>query len=390
MKKMTCVVIGGGYAGIHAIKAIQKNIGRNQSIRIILIDPNPYHIKKVLLFKPAVEKETIKIPWKRIFPSNVEVIKGYVTMINHKDRRITCQNDMGEEQLTYDNVVITVGSCFQKIAPNTGGISLSSPENGELIFNQWNENLALASKANSQKERKKLMTATVIGAGISGIETSAALAEKMRKVATNRGLNPRDVKVMLINSKKVLFDEGPGKLGIKLEERLFQQGVQVIHNAKAICENNGIVELDNGQCIPSGLCVWTIGLVPNPILSSWDIPLTTDGRVKVDESYRVKESIGIYCIGDCARIVNPRTGVEDQMTCKEAIAQARRLGKIIKADILHKKSPVHKTPMTTYCFGLGKKQGLVWVGLPKLNFYLSGNLGFWIRKLTWDIASLVK
>ncbi|WP_026909200.1 NAD(P)/FAD-dependent oxidoreductase [Paucisalibacillus globulus] len=390
MKKMTCVVIGGGYAGIHAIKAIQKNIGRNQSIRIILIDPNPYHIKKVLLFKPAVEKETIKIPWNRIFTSNVEIIQGYVTMINHKEKSIICQHALGEEQLMYDNLVITVGSCFQKSDPNTGGISLSSPENGELIFNQWNENLALASKANNQEERKKLMAATVIGAGISGIETSAALAEQMRKVATIKGLNPKEVTVLLINSKNILFDEGPGKLGIMLEERLFQQGVQVIHNAKAICEKNGIVELDNGQRIPSGLSVWTIGLIPNPILSSWDIPLTTDGRVKVDESYRVKESIGIYCIGDCARIVNPRTGVEDQMTCKEATVQARRLGKIIKADILHKRSPIHKTAITTYCFGLGEKQGLVWVELPKINIYLSGKLGFWIRKLTWDIASLVK
>src|SRR5690606_14826051 len=135
---------------------------------------------------------------------------------------------------------------------------------------------------------------------------------------------------------------------------------------------------------------WIIGLVRIFVVLNWDIPLTMDGSVFVDARYRIVGAEGIYSIGDCRRIVDPEAGIEDQMTWKEANIQARKLGKIMRADILHKRAPIHKTPRTTYCFGLGEKQGLIWMNLSKLNIYLSGKLGYWIRKITWDIASLIK
>lgn len=50
------------------------------------------------------------------------------------------------------------------------------------------------------------------------------------------------------------------------------------------------------------LCVWTFGLLPNPTLRSFGLPLTPDGRIIVDASYRVKGAAGVYSIGDCAHI----------------------------------------------------------------------------------------
>lgn len=275
MNKLTCVVIGGGYAGIHAIKSIQKYIGRKKPIRIILIDPNPYHIKKVLIFKPAVTKEEIKVPWERIFPSGVEVVQGAVTNINKKEKTIIIQNNRKEEsKLKYDKAVIAIGSSFKQINSSNGGISLSSPENAEYIYKLWNENLKLALRATSLEEQKKLMTVTVIGAGISGIETSAALAEQMRTVAKNMNLDPKDIQVFLVNSNNNLFTKGPAKLGKKLERRLMKMGVKILHHTRVKQVNeDGILDLNSGRRILSGLCIWTVGLVPNPVVSNWDSQL---------------------------------------------------------------------------------------------------------------------
>lgn len=55
MKELTCIVIGGGYAGINAIKAIWKTFKGQESkrkLRLILIDKNSYHFRKVLLLSP--------------------------------------------------------------------------------------------------------------------------------------------------------------------------------------------------------------------------------------------------------------------------------------------------------------------------------------------------
>lgn len=55
MQEVTCIVVGGGYAGINAIKAIRKSFAEVNSytLLLILIDKQPHHLRKVLLFKPA-------------------------------------------------------------------------------------------------------------------------------------------------------------------------------------------------------------------------------------------------------------------------------------------------------------------------------------------------
>jgi NADH:ubiquinone reductase (H+-translocating) len=391
MKELTCVIVGGGYAGIHAVKAIRKRLQNKQALRVILINPNPYHIKKVLLFKPAAQETPIKVPLKKIFPEGVDIVQGNVFSINHLKKSIEIRNDKGEQkQINYDLLVIAAGSSFQQLDELRGGINLSSLENAQRIRHHWLNNLRLAKETKDLTERKRLLTLTVVGAGISGVETSAHLAEQIRNTAVSNGFNQEEVRVLLINSKDRLFVDGPRKLSEKLERRLNKLGVSVIHDEKAVKVKEGKVEVENGNSIPTGLCIWTTGLIPNPNVASWGLPITEDGRLIVDSSYRVEGMEGIYSIGDCARIMDPSTGGEDKMTCKEATIQARRLGKVIKADLYNQEAPVHHTPITTYCFGLGEKQGLVWLALPKFNLYISGKVGLWIRKLTWDIASLVK
>ncbi|MCR8964939.1 hypothetical protein O0550_17340 [Brevibacillus halotolerans] len=49
------MVVGEGYAGINDIKAIRKAFAEVNSytLLLILIDKQPHHLRKVLLFKPA-------------------------------------------------------------------------------------------------------------------------------------------------------------------------------------------------------------------------------------------------------------------------------------------------------------------------------------------------
>jgi NADH:ubiquinone reductase (H+-translocating) len=91
MKVLTCVVIGAGYAGIHAVKEIRKTFNDGASkhpLRIILIDKNPYHFRKVLLFKPAVTDEDIKIPLIDMFPDGVEIVQATITKIEAGKKKL--------------------------------------------------------------------------------------------------------------------------------------------------------------------------------------------------------------------------------------------------------------------------------------------------------------
>ncbi|MCQ6561367.1 NAD(P)/FAD-dependent oxidoreductase [Paenibacillus mendelii] len=394
MKEFRCVIIGGGYAGIHAVKAIQKAM-REQSgkrtIRLILIDKCPYHLRKVLLFKPAAGDDNIKIPLKQLFPEGVEFVTAAVTTVESAVKRLLYRDmDGNEHAMSYDILVLAAGSVVRKPEPAQGGMALADLDSAMSIREAWRANLRKAAEETDSQERQRLMTIAVAGAGLSGIETSAELAYSVRTDAKQLGLDPGAVKIRLFNAHERLFEQGPAKVGVKLERSLAACGVMVSHRTKVLYEKEGTLTLSSGKTMPAGLCVWTLGLLPNPMLQSIGLPLTPEGYVVVDECYRVQDSPGIYSIGDCARILDPASGLADGKTCKEASVQATRLGKIILADMEGRPAPSHKRFIDFFCFGLGPEQGMAWTRQWGLDLIFTGKLGWQIRKYTWDMASLLK
>lgn len=393
MQSLTCIILGGGYAGIHAVKAIQRRFKDHASprtLRLILIDQHPYHLRKVLLFKPVVGDDEITIPLTEIIPEGIEIVQATVTKIESEEKSIRCRDANGNEnRLPYDILVLTLGSVVRQPERDQGGIALASIEAAREIREVWRGNLHKATLEKDMKERQRFMTIAVAGAGISGIETSAELAHAVREDAVVMGLDPNAVRIQLMNANEYLFPEGPAKVGHKLEHLLAASGVTTLHGRKVLREKEGILTLSSGESMPVGLCVWTLGLLPNPMLRSIGVPLTPEGYVIVDESYRVQGAKGVYSIGDCARIVDPVSGRVDCNTCKEAIGQADRLGKIISADVAGRPAPQHKEYMDFFCFNLGPEQAMVWTQQWGLDFMIAGKLGARVRKLTWNKASLL-
>ncbi|HTG67645.1 MAG TPA: FAD-dependent oxidoreductase [Candidatus Udaeobacter sp.] len=394
MKDLTCIVIGGGYAGINAVKAIRKTFkgeANERTLRLILIDKNPYHFRKVLLFKPAAGNEDITVPLASLFPEGVEFVQAAVTKIESGDRRLLYKDAEGNENaMRYDILVVAVGSVVRQPDPIQGGMALADLDAAWKIREAWRANMKKAVKETNTEESQRLMTIAVAGAGISGIETSAELAHFVREDAAQLGLDPGAVRINLINANKSLFPDGPAKVGLKLESSLEACGVTVLHGSKVVQEKEGTITLSSGETMTAGLCVWTLGLLPNPMLRSIGLPVTSDGFVIVDESYRVQGLQGVYSIGDCARIIDPASGREDGKTCKEATAQAARLGKILSADIAGRPAPLHKGFIDFFCFGLGPEHGMAWGHKWGVDIIFTGKLGWRIRKFTWDSASLLK
>jgi NADH dehydrogenase len=394
MKELTCIVIGGGYAGINAVKEIRKMFkgeASQRTLRLILIDKNPYHTRKVLLFKAASGNEDITVPLTKLFPEGVEFVEAAVKKIVTEERKLFYQDVEGNENsMKYDILVVAVGSVVRQTAPDQGGIPLTSIDNAWKIHRAWSTNLKKAVKETNAKERQRLMTIAVAGAGISGIETSAELVHYVREDAEKLGLDPDAVKINLINTNKRLFSEGPAKVGHKLERSLETRGVTIIQESRVLQEKGGILTLSSGKKMPVGLCVWTLGLLPNPMLRSIGLPVNSEGYVIVDGSYRVQGAEGVYSIGDCARIVDPSSEKTDGMTCKEATAQAARLGKVLSADIAGRPAPSHKGFIDFFCFSLGPKQGMAWTRHWGIDIIFTGILGWRLRKFTWNSASLLK
>ncbi|MDX1807242.1 MAG: FAD-dependent oxidoreductase [Paenisporosarcina sp.] len=394
MKELTCIVIGGGYAGINAVKEIRKVFKGKSSqptLRLVLIDKNSYHTRKVLLFKPAARNEDITVPLTKLFPDGVDFVQATVKKIDSKEKTLLYQDAQGNENsMKYDILVVAVGSVVQQTAPDQGGVALINLDTATKIHQVWSSNLKKAVMETNAKERQRLMTIAVAGAGITGIETSAELAHFVREDAEKLGLNPESVRIYLINTNTRLFSEGLAKVGRKLERSLNARGVTILHSNRVLQEKEGTLTLSSGQKMSVGLCVWSLGVIPNPMLRSIGLPVNSEGYVLVDTSYRVHGAEGVYSIGDCAHIVDPSNGRTDGKTCKEATAQAARLGKILSADITGRPAPSHKGFIDFFCFSLGPEQGMAWTRLCGIDIIFTGKMGWRMRKFTWNSASLLK
>ncbi|WP_163100235.1 NAD(P)/FAD-dependent oxidoreductase [Peribacillus alkalitolerans] len=380
-KQQTIVIIGGGYAGINAIDALKKE-KFNKDYRIVLIDKQPNHFKKVKLFKGIVDEDfsELFIPFSNYCTDGVEFLQGELKAVNHEKQKIEVLDVNGEMiHLHYDLMIMTLGSVIKEVNPIYGGTTLSSLQNARKIRQDLLNELSDKSK----------LRISIIGAGITGIETSAEIATWLRNEAEQKGLKASDVEIYLLNQHDRLMLDIPEKVSRNLEKRLKNSGVTTIHHINAHKFENSKIYYNEGSEMASDYCIWTVGMQPHPCLQDLGLPLMDHGKLLIDSWYRLKGCKNIYSIGDCAHIVDSSTGQVAGMTCKEAVAEAKSLAKIIKADLAGYGIEGHKAYPSLYCIGLGPTDGFFWAQKWGMDFVLTGKLGVKMRDFTWNIASLV-
>lgn len=194
------------------------------------------------------------------------------------------------------------------------------------------------------------MPIVVVGSGITGIEIAGELASYLRK-KTPFQVDQNHFRVHLLHSGERLLPEASKKVADQLEQRLNRRGVKVVYQTKVQQYKDGVVTHHQGE-MKAQLCIWALGTQPNLLLQRLGLPIHPDGRLIVDAFYRVQGQQNIYAIGDCARIVDPRTGKVDGMNCKEAMMQAKQLAKVMKA------------------FYIGESQSYITILLPEMPIVL--------------------
>ncbi|MFI8684800.1 NAD(P)/FAD-dependent oxidoreductase [Rossellomorea sp. NPDC077527] len=365
------VIVGGGYAGINTLEHLKKRFGNRlgQDIRMTLIDKQPYHLRKVLLFRRISDKDfNLHIPLTSYIGEGISFVQGEVEEIKEREQAIVVTRDgMKRENISYDQLVLAMGSSSRH-QEDQGGIALETSKAADLIRLRIEEGI---------KSGKSIHIA-IVGAGISGIETAAEIGGWLK-----------DAKVTLVNADRRLLSSAPKKVSAHMEEELTKVGVNVIHGVKVNQYDDQAKTLyySDGTTETVDVCIWTTGLKSNVLSASRE-----KGRIMVDESYHVKGMKNVYSIGDCALVTDVKTGRIDHMTCKEAVYQSGKLSRIMVKDMTGSgKRLTHKSiPVEFYCVSLGQNKALVWMKKGKYSMVLRNRLALFIRKSTWDSASLVK
>jgi NADH:ubiquinone reductase (H+-translocating) len=330
--KTRVLIVGGGFAGIAAARALKRT-----DVEITLIDRRNHHIFQPLLYQVAtavLSASEIAAPIRQLEAKqkNLSVLLAEVRGINVGARTIevACPG-IGNRKLEYDFLVIATGMRpsyfghdeFARFAPG-----LKSLGDAEMIRTKILGAFELAESTDDEKERARQMTFVLVGAGPTGVELAASIAQ-LAKVTLRknfRRIDPAKSRIVLLDGGPRVLPTFAESLSRKAAKRLTKLGVQVSTGVKVDkVDEQGVIA--GGARIPSATVLWTAGVIASPVVKMLGTTTDRAGRAFVGPFMDIPEASNVFVAGDVAAMTqdgHPVPGV-----AQAAIQQGRFVGHVI-------------------------------------------------------------
>ena len=152
---------------------------------------------------------------------------------------------------------------------------------------------ALKSWLEAEMTRRSESPQVVIaGAGQTGFEVAAALAG----LAARHGVKPR---IHVVGDAAASW--APGRAGKHLRRALEGRGV-AFEPGEVIARTSSACQLADGGILPCDALVLATGLEAPPLIGALDLPIGTDGRLRVSPRMQSVADDRVFAAGDCAII----------------------------------------------------------------------------------------
>ena len=332
MAQPRIIIVGGGFGGLAAAKALKKT-----PARVILIDRTNHHLFQPLLYQvatAALMAGQIGTPIRGILRNqrNAEVIMGEVTGVDKEKKCVFVTNaDRSDVPIPYDYLILATGAThsyfghneFEKFAPGMKSLADAVAARNKLL-----QAFELAEAEEDPSRRRDLLTFVMVGAGPTGVELAGALAVLIRTSLKKdfRRIDPASARIVLVDMAPRVLTPFSERLSEAAKQRLENLGVEVRlgHSVEQI-DDEGVVVA--GERIASKTVTWTAGVAPSPA-GKW-LQAETDraGRVRIQNDLTVPGHPEIFVVGDTASFEErgkPLPGV-----AQVAMQQGRHAAKVI-------------------------------------------------------------
>jgi NADH:ubiquinone reductase (H+-translocating) len=322
------VIAGGGFGGARCARELERLLPK-QSARLVLVNDVNFVLYTPFLPEAAaglLEPRHVVTPLREIL-KRANLRLGAVTAHDPAARTVELQTHEGEsEELRYDQLVLAVGSVSRTL-PVPGlerhAIGFKSLADAIWLRNHVVETLEAANATEDPARRDQLLTYVFVGGGYAGLE---ALAELQDFAVDAMDRYPRarlhGMRWILVEATQRVLPEIDEKLAEYALHLLRHRGIEVRLGTTLEALEADSATLSTGETVPTRTVVWTAGVRPNPSLGRLSVPLDGEGRVRVDDQLRVEGLDGVWAIGDCAAVPDPRGGLAPP-TAQHSLRQAK-------------------------------------------------------------------
>jgi NADH dehydrogenase len=336
------VIVGGGFAGLAAAKALRKT-----AARIILIDRSNHHLFQPLLYQVATSVLTpgqIGSPIRGVVrkQANTTVILGEVTSVDRVKKAVYVSNGLRQNvPVAYDYLILATGvthSYFghDEFAPFAPG--LKSLADAVAVRNRILRAFEQAEAEEDPSKHRDLLTFVLVGGGPTGVEMAAAIAGLVRTTLRRefRRIDPESARIMVIDRGKRILGTFAEEISEAATKRLERLGVDVRLGVGVDgIDADGVTVA--GERILSKVVIWTAGVAPSPAGKWLNAETDRAGRVRVQPDLSIPGAPEVFVLGDTASF--DQDGHALPGVAQVAIQQGRYAGRVIARRISGKPAP---------------------------------------------------
>jgi NADH:quinone reductase (non-electrogenic) len=307
------VIIGGGFAGLFAARALRRHSG----IEVTLVDRAGHHLFQPLLYQCAtgiLSEGQIAAPLRKVLAKhkNVECVLAEVDGFDITGRRVLAVRPEGARiEFPYDDLIVAAGvrqsyfghDEYARYAPGMKTIA-DALTIRRRVFGAFE----MAETEEDQTKRLRWLTFALVGAGPTGVELAGQIRELATKTLRDefRHVKPEDARVLLFDGGDAPLAAFGPKLSGKAARALEKLGVEP-HMGSIVTHVNadGLTARDHTGTetrYDAGTVLWTAGVEAPPVAEALAkaTGAETDraGRIVVGDDLTIPGHPEISVLGD--------------------------------------------------------------------------------------------
>jgi NADH dehydrogenase len=318
------VVVGGGFAGLHAVKGL-----RSLPVEVTLIDRRNFHLFQPLTYQVAtgaLSPGEIAYPLRAIFRSapNVSVLLGEVAGFDLAARRVLLAPVAGvpaPPALAYDLLMVGAGSAYSYFGHEEWAAAAPEVKSLESALEARARILLAFERAEvveDETRRRAELTFVVVGGGPTGVEMAGQIGELARDTLRHdfRFIDSRHARILLVEATDRLLGTFPPSLSAHAARSLEQLGVTPTLNRAVVGVDAEGVDLrapdGSTERVAARTVIWAAGVRASGLaarlgdLSGAEVDAA--GRLTVEPDLTLPGHPEVFAVGDMVRVRDAKSG----------------------------------------------------------------------------------
>jgi NADH dehydrogenase len=338
--KKRLVILGAGYGGLLTAVELEEKVKSLDYVEIVLVDKNDYHQYLHLAYEIITDSKKVS---DVTVPLNELLEKRKIQFFQATIQEIDLKNNVvktNEGDLQYYWLVVALGSepTFYRI---------KGAEEHSFCVSSVEAAAQIRDKLKGVLERDRNATIVVGGGGFTGAEVAGEILDEFKCRVT-----------MVESSKGLLPSWHMPEFSRKVADLLTEMGAKIMLGKCIIEVKEGAIILDDGGQVDCSLFIWTGGVQASRVVSKSELKIGKNNRVKINEFCEAVGFPGVYVVGDCALVVNYKTGEIIPQCIEIALQQAETVAKNLYADLTGDKRSAFVPKFSGLILAVGEKFGI--------------------------------